>query len=402
MSILQLNEVAFRGYKAFPGGDREDDVLQRLTLAPLTVVFGKNNSGKSVVARLPRLLLGGLACSDERVLPLRVRGLEYGGRFIDVIHGGDFFGRPTFEVNATHDGELLDVSVTLYSPGALAADDPPHLWAYQMRSPETFEVQPAAQDEKIQRSFRGLLPEDSQWDRWRAAASTALDKMIHLGPTRAPIKASYVEEQPEELGFDGRQAPQWLRIDAQMADAVESWFADHMEGWRLSLIRSNESFSLRVAKSKAMAANLARAGEGIQQVLPVVVHQIQRQRSAVEGFLDVIEQPEIHLHAAAQAPLADLFIDTAMTGRGKVLVETHSEPLLLRIQRRVAEGLPHDRVAIYFVDDIDDNGSTLRRVGLGSDGEFDWWPEGVFEESFREVAATARAQRRHAGVGESG
>jgi hypothetical protein len=394
---VQLNEIAFRGYKAFSGGEREDEALQRLTLAPLTLVFGKNNSGKSVVVRLPRLLLGGLACDDERVLPLKVRGLKYGGRFIDVIHGGDFFGRPKFEVNATHDSELLDVSMTLYSPGALTADDPPHVWAYQMRSPESVEVLP--QGEPTPRSFQGLLPRDSRWNRWRAAASGALDEMIHLGPTRAAIQSSYPEERPEKLGLDGAQAPQWLRADDTLADAVGSWFAEHMDGWRLSVVRSGESFSLRVAKSQRMAANLDRAGEGLQQVLPVVVHQIQRQRSSAEAFLDVVEQPEIHLHAAAEAPLADLFIDTAMTGRGKVLVETHSLPLLLRVQRRVAEGeLPADKVAIYFVEETDD-GSALRRVGLSSDGELEWWPEGVFEESFHEVAAMARAQRRLTSLG---
>src|SRR5688500_14771480 len=35
---LQLDGISFRGYKAFPGGDIEDDDLQRLTLAPLTLV----------------------------------------------------------------------------------------------------------------------------------------------------------------------------------------------------------------------------------------------------------------------------------------------------------------------------------------------------------------------------
>jgi hypothetical protein len=391
---VKLNEVAFRGYKAFPGWNSDDGLLQRLRLAPLTLVFGKNNSGKSVVVRLPRLLLGGLACDDERLLPLEVRGLRYGGKFIDIIHGGDFFGRPTFAVNASLGEEVLDLTATLYSPGALAADEPPHVWAYQMRSPEQLEISPAAGREGTGQRLRGLLPGDARWDSWRVAASTVLDEMIHLGPTRAPTQPSYVDEQPERLGFDGRQAPQWLRTDAALADAVGRWFQEYMNGWRVSVSRSNETFSLRVAKSKAMAANLARAGEGLQQVLPVVVHQCLRQRSSTGPFLDVVEHPDLYLHAAAQAPLADLFIDTALAGRGTVLIETHSEPLLLRVQRRVAEGvLAPDRVAVYFVW-VTEEGSLLRRVKLNQDGEVDWWPEGVFEEDFQEVARIRRAQRR--------
>jgi predicted ATPase len=148
-----------------------------------------------------------------------------------------------------------------------------------------------------------------------------------------------------------------------------------------------------------MVTNLAYAGEGLQQVLPIVLHQLWRQRPKSGTFLDVVEQPELHLHAAAQAPLADLFIGTALQGQGSVLVETHSEPILLRIQRRVAEGvLPANRVALYFID-VTATGSRLRPVGLHPNGEVDWWPDGVFEEDFQEVAAMSRAQRRRLSSG---
>jgi predicted ATPase len=206
-------------------------------------------------------------------------------------------------------------------------------------------------------------------------------------------------EQPEKLGLDGKQVVQWLRSEPELLDAVGSWFETHMDGWRLSLVQGNESFSLRVGMGGPMSTNLAHAGEGLQQVLPVVAHQLWRQLRESATFLDVVEQPELHLHDAAQAPLADLFIETSLQGRGSVLVETHSEPILLRVQRRVAEGyLPHDRVALYFVD-VSADGSRLRPVGIHATGEVDWWPEGVFEEDFQEVAAMRRAQRSHANAG---
>jgi AAA ATPase domain len=397
---LQLEGISFRGYKAFSGGDIENDDLQRLTLAPLTIIFGKNNSGKSAVVRLPRLLLGGLACDDERILPLEVRGQRYGGRFVDIIHGGAFFRRPTFGILARRDGEQLDLAVTLYSSGALAADKPPQIWSYKMRKPEQIDLSPPTAGEAARMSFRGLLPVGARWRPWRDAASALLDEMVHLGPMRELVQPSYIEEQPEILGLDGRQAPQWLRADSELADAVGSWFEKHMDGWRLSLSQSNESFNLRVGLSKAMVTNLAHAGAGLQQVLPVVVHQLWRQRPGTSTFLDVVEQPELHLHDAAQAPLADLFIATALQGRGTVMVETHSEPILLRVQRRVAEGvLPCESVALYFID-VTAGGSQLRPIGLRPNGEVEWWPEGVFEEDFQEVAAMSRAQRRRPVSGE--
>ncbi len=395
---MRITEVSFHGYKPFPGGDN-DNASQTLKLAPLTLVFGKNNSGKSALVRLPRLLLGALASDDDRILPLDVRGIKYGGRFEDIVHGGAFFRRPGFGLKADGDGETLDLSFSIYNHGTLAADEPPQLWTYSMRSPEQLEVPPPTATRTKEPRLKGLLPATPVGTRWRDAATALLDEMVYLGPKRASVVPSYVAEQPNFLGFDGREAPQWLRARSDLEEAVGAWFAENFEGWRVSLSRSNESFTLRVGKSPTMSCNLAHAGEGFQQALPVVLHQLWRQVDGSGSFLDVVEQPELHLHDAAQAPLADLFIETALIGRGQVLVETHSEPLLLRVQRRVAERkIKPEQVQIYFVD-VTDEGSKVRPVSLNIDGEVDWWPRGVFEEDFQEVAAIRRAQRqRGAGV----
>ncbi len=73
-------------------------------------------------------------------------------------------------------------------------------------------------------------------------------------------------------------------------------------------------------------------GFGISQVLPVLVQSILSKDVA----LVVVEQPELHLHPSAQAKLADLFIELAVQGKC-FLIETHSEHLMLRFRRRIAE-----------------------------------------------------------------
>lgn len=110
------------------------------------------------------------------------------------------------------------------------------------------------------------------------------------------------------------------------------------------------------------------------------------------GWLDVIEQPELHLHDAAHAPLGDLLLDATARPGCVMLVETHSEALLLRVRRRVAEGLPPERVALYYVEATGAS-SSLRRIPLLPNGEVEGWPAGVFSESFEEVKAIRRAQR---------
>ncbi|MEW6217919.1 MAG: hypothetical protein AB1634_00105 [Thermodesulfobacteriota bacterium] len=397
---MKIHEIWFQGYKAY-GGDGTDAQFQRLRLAPLTLVLGKNNSGKSAAIRLPRLLLGGLECDDGRVLPVEVRGMRYGSGFLDLVHGGAFFRRPVFRILASHGDLPLDLTVTLFSRSALAADEPPQVWSYQMHAPESLDMAGPGEAHGTGTIFKGLLPPRARWNTWRKAAGAVLGEMIHLGPTRASVLSAYANEQVlGRLGLRGVEAPQLLRQDGELADQVGSWFSAHMDGWRLLLKKDPDSFSLGLRRSSTLETNLAQGGEGVQQVLPVVVHQLWRQRHASMPFLDVVEQPELHLHAAAQAPLADLFIDTAIMGPGQLLVETSSEPILLRVQRRVAEGkIRPEQVALYFVE-MTDEGSQLKAVGLTADGEVDWWPSGVFEEDFVEVAAIRRAQRARSGHGD--
>lgn len=389
--IIKL--IEFHGYKSYNGSDT-DIQFQVLKLAPLTIIFGKNNSGKSAAVRLPKLLLGGLECNDDRILPLNVRGLSYGNSFLDIIHGGAFFGRPAFRILAEHENASLDITATLFIQSALTSDEPPRIWSYEMREPETISIAgPEINKDRIV-NFKGLLPSEPRWDGYRKAAGIILDGMIHLGPIRARVHSAYANEPFPDFGLDGAGTPYLLRLDSTLADAVGAWYANNMEGWRLALQKDSASFNLNLSRGGIQSVNLAHSGEGLQQILPVVTHQLWRQQQRTGPFLDIIEQPELHLHAAAQAPLADLFIDTALQYQGQTLVETNSKAILLRLQRRVAEGkIAPNLIALYFVE-MTDSGSQLQPVGIDSTGDIEWWPPGVFEEDFNEVAAIRRAQRK--------
>ena len=69
------------------------------------------------------------------------------------------------------------------------------------------------------------------------------------------------------------------------------------------------------------------------------------------------------------------------------IVETHSESLMLRIQRmiRVGQLSPADISVIYVEPNVDGSGYP-QELRLDEDGEFvDEWPSGFFEERFDEV-----------------
>ena len=112
----------------------------------------------------------------------------------------------------------------------------------------------------------------------------------------------------------------------------------------------------------------------------------------------MVEQPEIHVHPAIQVGLGDLLIDaiTRERNRRTLLVETHSEHLILRLLRRIretsdkelAEGAPAftaDNLSVLYVENQPD-GVRVRRLRVDERGEFiDRWPKGFFAERMEEL-----------------
>ncbi len=126
-------------------------------------------------------------------------------------------------------------------------------------------------------------------------------------------------------------------------------------------------------KIQQIELDLPDVGFGISQVVPVVLSVLL----AAEDAIVMIEQPEIHLHPQMQAELADFLIESAHGKGGEKLlvVETHSEYILYRLRRRIAEGAVRaNDVALYFVERTP-SGSTVRRIPINKNGGFDW-PEG--------------------------
>ena len=147
-----------------------------------------------------------------------------------------------------------------------------------------------------------------------------------------------------------------------------------------------------IDKRSGTAVSHRDVGIGVSQVLPVLVSAY-----ASSGKLLAIEQPEIHLHPALQAELGDVFLESALGGGGNTLViESHSEHLLLRIMRRIREtstgnlpeGIPEVRpqdVMVLFVEP-DGEQSLIREMPLNERGELvKAWPGGFFEEGLREI-----------------
>jgi len=128
-------------------------------------------------------------------------------------------------------------------------------------------------------------------------------------------------------------------------------------------------------------------GFGVSQILPAIVLCYY----APEGSIIILEQPEIHLHPAVQAGLADVFIDAVKTRKIQIIFESHSEHLLRRLQLRIAEeSISPDFAALYFCE-ADKDRSRLTPLNVDLFGNISNWPKNFFGDQFGEMAAMTKA-----------
>jgi predicted ATPase len=223
-----------------------------------------------------------------------------------------------------------------------------------------------------------------------------LATISYVGPLRARLKRYYdvSTERTPLVGSMGENTANLVRRHkAQMSKDLNKWVRAFEFGDRLVVKRLPESlFSLYFQRGNPpVITNIADAGFGASQVLPLIVQAIMAPKNTVT----IAEQPEIHLNPKLQSLLADLFVKMA-TSDHRVIVETHSEHLLLRLRRLVAEGeIDHDDIALYFVE-REDGVSTVRAITIDAYGNIpsDEWPKGFFEDSLKESLALATTQSK--------
>lgn len=138
-------------------------------------------------------------------------------------------------------------------------------------------------------------------------------------------------------------------------------------------------------------------GVGLSQLIPVIVSLVSEE----EGLV-AIEQPELHIHPAIQVGVGDLIAVSATAQSTNsdaercLLIETHSEHIMLRLLRRIREttenelppsapSLTPEQVAVIYVEPTED-GLKLTPLRITADGDFlDRWPRGFFEERGEEL-----------------
>ncbi|TNB80172.1 DUF3696 domain-containing protein [Pseudomonas sp. Fig-3] len=456
-----LTELRVQNFKAWSD-------TGKIRLAPLTVIFGTNSSGKSSLGHLLLALKQTVQMADRK------RAFQLGddhslidlGTFADCLHGHDLskeleftlrwkLPRPITVKNASVHGEVysgneLSLSASLLSDrsgqprtkeiryvllqGNEKTLDVVHTGAGSRGSLECSPLRlmhasgrkwPAEPPEKFYRFADRTLLRYQNADflaDFALETERVLDALYYLGPLRSPAKRVYQwsGDTPPDVGAQGESSIAALLAATEQNRELNRGYRKHRQrfdtfvaGWLVDLGIIKEFRVKPVAKGRKEYEVLVRTyadspevkltdvGFGVSQVLPALVQAFY----CPPGSTLWMEQPEIHLHPMAQSNLADALISAVQSyengqPRGtQLIIETHSEHFLNRLQRRVAErAIPKEDIAVYFAKNKK-GGAELEELKLDESGEILNWPENFFGDEMGDIVARTLAAMENTKAG---
>lgn len=421
---MKIKSISFENYKAF----KEE---QKLELKPITLLLGKNSSGKSVITKLFTLLDNSLSRRIDAPLLLNNYGVELGAEFRDLVYGRKPNSPICFNIeyqdntnlfvkviqptnshkiefsewefknlkNNIQKNDLAGVEFGgfLPKPDLFVQNHAKFLDEYSQivdKINQGKEIEQPSQDymENVERFIR-VIP------LLNIITNTEIN-IDYIAPFRILPKRQYYfkgESKYNSVNTNGEDAYQIL-IDSYLSNKIDdensiynqvsNWYEKKF-GWKLE-IKDNNSFYEFLLSKNDIKVNLADVGQGMHQALPLVVRAFMN----VEDSIVVIEQPELHLHTFAHADLAELFARSAKNGNQTFVIETHAENMLLRLRKLVIEndfGFTKDDILIYWVDENENGGQKITPITIDEEGTLSDWFDDAFNENLQEMYAMDKA-----------
>lgn len=420
---MRLSALICSRYRAFKE-------RHRIELSPITIIIGKNGSGKSIISRLPLLLAGAISENADGPLDISAGGIDHANSFQDLVN---LRGSLPFTLGAeiSNSEKIFRFETTLRyiaETRAIAIEG----FKLELNDSEIFSATISDAEQlasttpifKISCSgninfsnvkFIGIFPTftDPESSESRIvspilqAFRQALPNPSYLGPFRVEPGPSMKSpaQNIRELGPKGERALEILaddrlRKNGELSRQVSDWFQSSM-AQELDIDVSSDQPQVKVGIPGAFQGNLSDTGAGFSQCLPFVVQHYAYRADRIKAPILIVEQPELHLHPAAHGALADLVIDSVLWRDIPTivcLVETHSEQFIMRIRRRLAEGKLPNIVSILSLnhqDNLEPESEIiqLKTIKFNDSGNPEAWPAGVFSEALVDLSAMRQAIR---------
>lgn len=341
------------GYKCFAD--------QIINLGQLTILVGANGNGKS--STIQSLLLFKLAASGQHTIDLNhAFGLRL-GRFCDILNPNNDGGEIKLSLlcadnrqeKATCLIKSCDSDESLYVQATYNSKEKDYLWYRQ----EIYYLSAEREGPRISQDLVKL---------------EYLNTGIHGENTAQAIaEKGSMTKVDEERMFDNTKN---RNIDAQ----VNFWLDFIFPKISVSSSINRDVLQARVKVSNSLYSDAftTNMGFGVSYALPIIVDGLLAKRDS----LFIVENPEAHLHPAAQTAMGYFLAKMSYAGV-RIIVETHSDHLIDGVQLFVVKhGNWHNNVIInnYSIEDGEIQ-PKVEPIFMSNKGEYDRWPKGFMDQS---------------------
>jgi len=436
-----ISEIKTKNYKAF------DNLV--FDASPITVFLGPNNSGKSSIISILRLLSQTITSLDENVT-LLLNG-EHGdfGTYKDIVHKnekrrhldlsislrGPFFApylsklkaedTLTLNLSYRYRSALKDIVLkgtelqlnknslfkTKYSAeterqiieSVDSISVPPELRSsisrrlrlqnFLVRYPRFFSESQYGSSLKKLKKFSVNPQRVGKHSRLTLGLQNYLSNFEYISGMRMPPERTYLfsGERRKRVGQIGQNAVSLMVLDSMRRGGRKKNLLDRVVGW-LKKSEMARDIDIRSLSDRHFELYIQHpVSSEYQNFADVGYGNSQVIPVLVAGYnlipnsIFAVEQPEVHLHPKAQAELGDFFFEL-YNKKIQCFIETHSEHLILRIQQHLAAGnIKPEDISVYYIHSKY-NRKLLKRMPLDERGVFtEEWPEGFFPERLNEA-----------------
>jgi len=386
----QNTSIEIEGFRAFR--DRA-----HIELRPLTLIFGRNQAGKSTLLRLLPALADAIY-GTVPVFDMNAPALM-GATFKELGWlGPEPFGSPSIRLEAIKPPTHLEIQLTddrgivpnKIRTGSGASDYcDVSLAGNATRSANLFLAPYAGNmghDEHWEGEISfssfipaGLPPVPSRHVETVRAAFSRLERVQWLAAPR-PGQNDFL--RPSKCCRpDGHDLPNLLAERRDILALASEWLSDPKILGESIVIGKDSSgsnrFELRRTSNESLPNHLS--GEGARWMLPILLCACWAELAQDGPTMLAIEELEARLHPNLQISLLERLLQTVKRGIPCVL-ETHSIYVLRRAQLAIVKKeLKAQDVAIYWIE-REGHAAQVRPISVNDDGTLVGWNPETFEE----------------------
>lgn len=356
-------------------------------MARINILYGMNGRGKSTI--LQSLLLLNQTLSEKNTISrLLLKGKTLNvGSFSDIVNR--YTKAECFGIEIADEGERVSTAYGKDENPTMAT-----LTSLFVNNTNYFDEHSTSSGTEDGNDVENVKKTLGVIDKSTIRLLNTLERMVYVSADRMGPK-EYVERKPidnNDIGVHGENSYQVIESQGfDFAMKVQSELNFILGGASVRFSSSEDKSIIQLYLDSVNGTEGYKpinVGFGYSYVIPVVLSVLL----AAKGSAVILENPEAHLHPAAQSRIVSFILKYAIEKDLQIFVETHSDHVVNGIRIAVKEGqIDHNDVSILHFERNENKKSApgFEQIKMDKHGNLSSIPEDFMDEWTKQLLQLA-------------